>query len=231
MDFLKNKLSKSITLFYFVIAFIEVIAETYNDKSLVFIFKPLLSVIIMVLYWKISKKRDTLFFAVIFFALVTNVLFIPNTEKMLLAGLLTFLIHRLLMIYYITKLIKLKDFIPLLIAIIPFLFIFFYLLSISSGITTISYYVLIIQNILISIIGGIVLSNFMMDDKVKTPWFLIFGLLSVVQYFIVFLEKYYLSSLAPVIFRPIAMILNIMVYYSFFRFVISLENKTIEKPI
>lgn len=224
----KNKLGKIITLFYFTVAFIEVIAESYHNKPLLFVFKPLLSIIIMVLYWVSSTKRDALFFAVLFFALITNILFIPNTEKMLLAGLLTFLIYRLLAIFYIVKLIRIKDLIPVFIAVIPFLFVFFYLLSISSGLTENSYYVLIAQNILISIIGGIVLSNYMMDDKIKNAWFLIFGLLSVVQYFIVFLEKFYLSNLAPIIFRPIAMILNIMVYYSFFRFVIALEKKQIK---
>ncbi len=233
MEIVKNNnyFDKSITVLYFAIALVEVLAEFYSSKLLLFIFKPLLSILLMVLYWKISTQRNVLFFGIIFFALITNVLFIPNTEKMLLMGLLTFLIHRILMIYYITRLINLQDLIPVFIGVIPFIFIFFYLLSISSGIAENSYYVLIIQNILISIIGGIVLSNYVMNDTIKNSWFLIYGLFSVVQYFIVFLEKYYLGNLAPLIFRPVAMILNVMVYYSFFRFVIVFERKNFKNSI
>jgi nicotinamide riboside transporter PnuC len=84
--------------------------------------------------------------------------------------------------------------------------------------------VLIIQNILVSVLGGITISDYMMNNKRKNPWLLIFGLLSVTLYFIVFIEKYYLSDLSPGIFRPMAMILNTMVYYTFYKFVIETER-------
>ena len=84
-------------------------------------------------------------------------------------------------------------FIPLFLAMIPFVFFFFYLLSITSELTTRSYGILIIQNILISIIAGITLSDYVMNNGKKndTAWLLIFGLLSVSQYFIVFVERYF----------------------------------------
>lgn len=223
---LKNKktLENLITGFYFVLALVEVTAELFRYKPLLFLLKPLLTVLIMILYWNISNQRNKLFFATLFFSLVTSVFFIPNTEKMLFFALIALLIHRLLMIYYIIKLAKLKDYIPLLIAIVPFLFVFFYLLSILEGLASKSYGILILQNILISILGGIALSDYVMNDSKKNPWLLIFGLFSVMQYFIVFIEKYYLSNLAPSIFRPLAMLLNITVYYAFYRFVIDFEN-------
>ena len=226
MVIFKNKktLENLITGFYFALALIEVTAELFRYKPLLFLLKPLLTVLIMILYWNISNQRNKLFFATLFFSLVTSVFFIPNTEKMLFFALIALLIHRLLMIYYIVKLAKLKDYIPLLIAIVPFLFVFFYLLSISEGLTSKSYGILILQNILISILGGISLSDYVMNDSKKNPWLLIFGLFSVMQYFIVFIEKYYLSNLAPTIFRPLAMLLNITVYYAFYRFVIDVEN-------
>lgn len=87
-----------------------------------------------------------------------------------------------------------------------------------------SYGILIIQNILISIIAGITVSNYIMNNSKKdTTWLFIFGLLSITQYFIVFIEKYYLSDLSPVIFRPLAMILNAAVYYTFYKFIMAIE--------
>ncbi|MCI4443446.1 MAG: hypothetical protein JHC39_08075 [Lentimicrobium sp.] len=221
----ENNLEKLIIGLYFTVAAVEVTAELFSNKAFLFIFKPLISIVLMVLYWNTSIRRNPLFFWTILFSLITNVFFIPNTEKMLFFGLIAFFIHRLLMIYYIIKLIKLKDCIPLFIAMIPFIFFFFYLLSITSEITTRSYVILIIQNILISIIAGMTLSNYVMNyGKRENTWFFIFGLLSVTQYFIVFIEKYYLSDLSPISFRPLAMILNTAVYYAFYKFVMSIER-------
>ena len=64
-----------------------------------------------------------------------------------------------------------------------------------------------------------------MNYNKMNAWLLIFGLLSVTQYFIVFIEKYYLMNLAPIAFRPLAMLLNATVLYSFYRFIIDAEKK------
>jgi hypothetical protein len=221
----ENSLENLFVTLYFTVATVEVIAELFSYKPFLFVFKPLISIVLMVLYWNTSIRRNPLFFWIILFSLITNVFFIYDTETMLFLGLIAFFIHRLLMIYFIIKLIKLKDCIPLLIAMIPFIFFFFYLLSITSELTSRSYGILIMQNILISIIAGIALSDYVMNNgKKDTTWLFIFGLLSVTQYFIVFIEKYYLSDLSPISFRPIAMILNAAVYYAFYKFVMSIER-------
>lgn len=221
----ESNLKKAILVIYFTVTLVEVIAELFLYKPFLFLFKPLISIVLMILYWNISNQRNPLFFFVIFFSLITNMFFIYDTETMLFLGLITFFIHRLLIIYYIIKLIELKDYIPMFIATIPFLFFFFYLLSITTELTTKSYVILIFQNILISIIAGITLADFMMNNSKKnTTWLFIFGILSITQYFIVFIEKYYLSELSPMSFRPIAMILNASVYFAFYKFVIAIEK-------
>lgn len=223
----KNSTEKWLTILFFAVAVVEITVELLANKPLLFIFKPLISILLMILYWNTSVQKNPLFFIAILFSLITNTFFIPNTEKMLFIGLLFFFIHRILMIYYIVKLTKLRDYIPLCIAVVPFIFLFFYLLSISTGITSKSYIILIIQNVSISIIGGIAVSDYVMNDVKKSPLLLIFGLVSVTQYFIVFIEKYYLSSLAPTVFRPLAMTLNIAVYYIFYKYVIDVENSNL----
>jgi len=218
-------LEKFIAWAYFTVAAVEVIGEVFSYKPILFVFKPLISIVLMLLYWHTSPKRNLLFFAVILFALITNVFFIYNTETILFLGLIAFFVHRLLMIYYVTKLIQLKDYIPFFIAMIPFLFVFFYLLSISNGLTTRSYWILLIQNILISIIAGIAFSDYVIHSSKKhASWLFIFGLLSISQYFIVFIDKYYLSELSPISFRPLAMILNATVYFAFYRLVMVIER-------
>lgn len=221
----ESNTEKLIIAVYFAVATVEVTAEVFLYKPILFIFKPLISIVLMALYWNTSKQKNPLFFFAILFSLITNAFFIYDTETMLFLGLIAFFIHRLLMIYYILKLIKLKDYIPLLIAMIPFLFFYFYLLSITTELTPRSYGILIIQNILISIIAGITLSDYVMNNgKKDTTWLFIFGLLSTTQYFIVFIEKYYLLDLSPVSFRPLAMILSASVYYAFYKFVMAIEK-------
>lgn len=218
-------IEKFIIWAYFTVAIIEVTAEMFLYKPFLFVFKPLISMVLMLLYWNTSHRRNPLFFGVLLFLLITSIFFIYDTETMLFLGLIAFFIHRLLMIYYISKLIQLKDYIPLFIAMIPFLFLFFYLLSISNVLSSRSYGILIVQNILISIIAGITCSDYVMhSDKKHATWLFIFGLLSIAQYFIVFIEKYYLASLSPISFRPLAMILNAMVYFAFYRLVMVIER-------
>ncbi len=220
----ENIYGKWLTILFFVIVIIEVTAEMFSDKLLIYIFKPLLSIGIMALYWNASNERRFLFLIVLSLSLITNVLFIPNTKNLLFIGLLVFFIHRIWLIYYIIRVIKLKDYIPLFIAIMPFLFLFFYLLLISSEIEMKSYLILIFQNVLISFIGGLALSEYIMNYNKMNAWLLIFGLLSVMQYFIVFIEKYYLMNLAPIALRPLAMLLNASVYYAFYRFIMDAEK-------
>lgn len=220
----ENSYGRLFSILFFACIAIEVTAEMFSSKLLIYIFKPLISIGIMVLYWNASKVKTPLFFATILLSMITNILFIPNTYELLIIALLVFMIHRILLIYYVIQLIKLEDYVPLLIAIVPFLFVFFYLLSISSDSSASGYFVLIIQNILISIVGGLALSEYVMNYNKMNTWLFIFGLLSVMQYFIVFIEKYYLMSLAPTAFRPLAMLLNASVLYSFYRFIINAEN-------
>ena len=220
----ESKIEKLIIVLYFAIAAVEITTEMFSYKPLLFVFKPLIPTLLIALYWYSSTRRNPLFFVAVTLSLITDVFFISKMESVLFFGLLVLFIHQLVMIYYISKLIKLKDYIPLLIAMVPFLFVFFYLLSISGETVTRIYYIVIIQNILISILAGITLSQYMMFYEKKDMWLFIFGLLSVTQYFIVFIEKYYLSGSSPVVFRPMAMILNTGVYYTFYKFVIETEK-------
>lgn len=218
-----GNLAKIIGASYFVVAMIEIIAELFYYTPLIVIVKPLMPVLLMVLYWITSDRRQMLFFLAMFFSAVTNILFIPEDPNMLFFGIFTFMIHRILILIFIFKLVKIKDYIPIAIATIPFLLVFFYLLA-SSEVPDDSFVLMVIQNILISVFGGIALSNYIMNDNRKNSWLLICGLLFVALQFIIFIEKYYLSELSPSIFRPIAMGLNAFAFYTFYEFVMAIEK-------
>jgi hypothetical protein len=212
---------KILTGVLFIVALIEVIAEYFRLIPLIYIFKPLISIVLMVLYWYSSPKRDILFFLTIITSLITNVLFIPDNFKLIFIGLIVFGFHRLINIFYILKVMKTKDFIPVILGSVPFLIIFFYIFFDTDLLTKEVYYIMIIHNSLISLLGGIALSHYIMNDSTRSSWLLICVLSFVTLHFIIFIEKFYIQLQ---IFRPIAMSLNAFAYYAFYKFILIIER-------
>lgn len=221
---LKYNPEKVFTILYFLTAMLEIIAEFYGNKPILFIIKPLVSIFLVLLYWIASTQRNILFFITIAFLLIVKLCRIYISEELLLTGMAVFFLHRLILIYYISKLIHLQDYFPLFIATIPFLFFFFYLLSITSDIKPIIYVGLMIQCFLMSIVAGITLSHYVMNDR-KEVWLLIFGLLSIVQYFIIFIDNFYLVDSSPSVLRKLGVLLTVFATYAFYQFVITTERK------
>ena len=212
---------KVLTGILLLVALIEVIAEYFRFLPLVYIFKPLISIVLMTLYWYSSPIKDFLFFLTIATSLITNVLFIPNDLNLIFIGLIVFGFHRLINIFYIIKVMKTKDFIPVILASVPFLIIFFYVFFDTDLLTKEVYYIMIIHNSLISLLGGIALSHYIMNDSSRSSWLLICVLSFVTLHFIIFIEKFYIQLQ---IFRPIAMSLNAFAYYAFYKFILIIEK-------
>mgnify|MGYP006160814701 FL=1 len=212
---------KVLTGILLLVALIEVIAEYFRFLPLVYIFKPLISIVLMTLYWYSSPIKDFLFFLTIATSLITNVLFIPNDLNLIFIGLIVFGFHRLINIFYIIKVMKTKDFIPVILASVPFLIIFFYVFFDTDLLTKEVYYIMIIHNSLISLLGGIALSHYIMNDSSRSSWLLICVLSFVTLHFIIFIEKFYIQLQ---IFRAIAMSLNAFAYYAFYKFILIIEK-------
>lgn len=217
-------IQKIVIVFYFLIGFIEVFAIVYLDDFIQYLIKPVLVVLLSIMYWTNSNKRSSLFFINLLFLLIGRFYLIPNDYDFLFYALIAVVFHRIIEIYYISKLIKLKDFIPTVIASIPFLFLFLYLVSIHEDFVLKSFVILMIQIVLISVLSGIILSHYVLTFDKKDVWLYIFGLMSLMQTFIVFIEKFYLSDLQLTILRPSSLLLNTIICFSFYKFVIESEN-------
>jgi hypothetical protein len=220
----KTNMLKSITILYFVIAFIEVVSEYFLNKPIIFILKPLIPICLVTIYWVESTKRNFIFITAIFLSLITNILFIPDTPTCLFYAIIVFTLHRILIVCLIFKLQKIKDYIPILIATAPFLLIFSYLFKQTIDIPNESFYILIFQNILISIFAGVALSSYVMNDNKQNSILLISALLFVMLQFVIFIEKYFLTNEYQQLFRPLAMTLNTFAFYTLYKYVITHEK-------
>jgi hypothetical protein len=222
--FTKDNLLKSLTFGYFIIAIFEIVSEYLACTPFIFSLKPLIPLFLIAAYWVNSVHKNPVFVMVLLLSMVVNILFIPNTAICLYYALIIFTIHRVLIIYLIFSLQKVKDYIPIIIATIPFLLIFFYLFIETNEIPANSFYWLILQNILISLFAGIALSSYVMNDNKQNSVLLISVLLFVMLQFTVFIEKYFLVNEFKKLFRPLAMTFNILAFFSFYKYVVIAEK-------
>jgi len=220
----KQQLINLLTIGYFVVAFFEILAEYIITKPFICVLKPLITLLLILLYCIKSEKRNPVFIVALLLSLLTNLLFIPNTPLYLFYALIVFTLHRILALYLIFTLQKLKDLIPIIIATAPFLLIFFYLFMETNEIPENSFLLLVTQNILISVFAGIALSSYVMNDNKQNSILLISALLFVMLQFVVFIEKYFLTNEFQELFRPLAMTLNTLAFFSFYKYVINAER-------
>lgn len=227
----KNNIIKIISFFYFFNAIVEVIAETFSYEPIIFITKPLIPILLMVLYFYTSKSNCKLFYVIIFFSLLTNLLFIPKTADSLFYGVITYTIHRIFLLILIFRIIKIKDYIPFFLATLPLGFIFFYLFA-ASDVPENSYYLIFFHNLIAAVLGGVAISSYVMNDSKQNSYLLISVLLFLGLQLVIYIEKYYLVDSHSYILRPLAMTLNILAFYMFYQFVVISEKNqtTIDLP-
>jgi hypothetical protein len=220
----KVNIINTLTISYFVLAFLEILAEFFILKPLILILKPTLPLLLITLYFLESKVKNSIIIIAFLLSSITNILFIPDNPTCLLYGILVFTIYRIISIYIVFSYQKLIDFIPIIIATAPFLLIFFYLFSETSEIPEDSVYILIFQNLLISLFAGVALSGYVMNDNKQNSILLISALLFVMLQFVVFIEKYFLIDEYREFFRPLAMTLNCLAFFSFYKYIIEAEK-------
>ena len=75
-----------------------------------------------------------------------------------------------------------------------------------------------------SVLAGIALSNYVMNDNKQNSILLISTFLFVLLQFVIFIERYFQLIELKEIFRPMAMTLNVFAFYTLFRYMIAAEN-------
>lgn len=222
---LKDKYNtiKGLIICYFVNAVIEIISEYNSDQLLIYFTKPLIPLLLMVLYFFNSSKRNVLFFIIMSLSMLTNLLFIPNNQNILFYGVICFTFHRIFLLILIFRIVKIKDFIPFTLATKPLVFIFFYLFA-ASDVPENSYYLIIFHNIIASVLGGVAISNYVMNDNKSNSLLLISVLLFLGLQLVVYIEKYYFPESHSALLRPLAMLLNVLAFYTFYKFVVTSEK-------
>lgn len=221
-DFRKYILTFLIVLYFFN-GGIEVVAEYFHLNQLIYMTKPLIPLLLMVLYYLNSARKDSLFFIIMGLSMVTNLLFIPDNPQILFYGVIAYSVHRIFLLFFILKKIKIKHFIPLVVATLPLGFIFFYLFT-ANELPDNTMYLILFHNILAAILGGIAISLYVMEDNKVNSLLLISTLLFLGLQLVIYIEKYYLTEVHSEWMRPLAMTINILAFFTFYKFVLAAES-------
>ncbi len=215
--------AKFVSKAYFGIVFMCIISEVFSLKQMLSVFKPMLIPTILVLYLLTSSKNNWVYISSLFFALSSNVFLLFSTPVFLLYGNLAILLFFILAIMLVLKRIEKFLLLPFIIATLPFLFIFSSLLNLTMTTESPSFIPSAINGLLLSVLAGLSLSAYVMNDSKANSWLAISTLLFIVLAFLFMIQKYYLANIA---FQPISALVFSFAHYAFYKFVIESESTT-----
>lgn len=224
-----RRVINALTGLYFLVAITEVMLELFKYIPGILILKPLIPATLIILYWNSSERRHPIYILAMVCSILTNILFISFDTDTLFIGLLVFTIHRVVLLLYTIKLLKIRDYIPVVIGAAPIMLLFFYLQGISQ-VPDQLVIIMALQNILIAILAGMGMANFIIGGPMRNTWLLISCVLFISLQVIVFLERFYLNGSAIPALRPLAMGVNAFAFYTFYEFAISAEKSNAQNP-
>lgn len=181
--------------------------------------------LIFLIYLLQSLRRNRLYLLSLFFSLMSILLLFFKTEEGVLYATLFFLVFEILTITIVFNYSKKISFIPIALGFLPFLSICFYLIFLTYSSLGINYLPSILNAFIISFLGGLAVSNYVIEeDNMKNSFLLISTLLFTMLIFVFMIEKYYLSVQ---VFKPIRTICFFGGHYLFMRYVLLAEHQTI----
>lgn len=211
-----------LTMLYFAATFLCIVAEFFEWKMLLTVFKPLIIPSLIGMYWFTSRQRNYFYLFCLLLALVSNIFLLSKTNSALFCSNLAIITSRFIMMVLVVRLIGKVLIVPFLIATLPFLFIFACLINLTITLDSPVFLAALLNAVFLSVIAGIALSAYMMDDNKANSWLAISTLLFIVLTFLFMIQKFYLANL---VFQPMSAFVFAFAHFAFFRFMIESENR------
>ena len=212
---------KVFSTLFFGITLILIFAEYLKMQQLVLYVKPLLIPSLVALYFSKTVKICPYYLVALFFAFVSNIFFLFSDPRLLLYGIIAFLFYRITSILSVLKNGDRVALLPLLLATIPFLFMFSYLIDSMVSPDYSGFYVTIVNDIIIAIFCGLGLSNYIMNDNQQNSWLLISTLLFAFLAILFMFDNFYLSFQ---IFKPLSALVFSLAHFAFLKFMEEADN-------
>ena len=221
----KSKILLSLNGLFFLVVTLLAFGVYFEVQNLILITRVSSLLLIFFIYFLSSIRKNKLYFLSLFFSLLSILFLFLKSDVGLLLATLFFLIFEVLITRIVILNTKKINFIPIALGFLPFLSILFYLIFLTYSSLGINYLPSIVNAFIISFLGGIAVSNYMLEeDNMKNIWLLISTLMFVLLIFIFMIEKYYISVQ---IFKPLRTLCFFGGHFLFMQYLLLSEHQII----
>ncbi len=221
-EYLQIKYFKVVSSVFILIVFLLLVVVFFEYRKVEYILKSVSIPVLMLLYTVTSEQKSKLYLFALLCAAMSNVLFITTDAVLLNYGLIAFLLYRLITIFLVIKASPSLSFFTVGIGSIFFLFPLMYFIVLTQDSLGESFWVAVVNVVLVSLLGGLSLSNYLMDEGFKHTWLLISTFLYTIIVFLFVIQKYYLFI--P-IFQPIRVVVLMSAHYFFYLYLLMSEKQ------
>jgi len=217
-----NDVSRLLKITFFTSSILDIIGVAANLIWLQTIFKPLIILSLITLYYSTVIERNNWYLLALFFSLLGDV-FLLDKNGYFLLGIGSFLITQILFIKLIISQLEKVRIHHFIITLLPFVVYFTVLISIIQENLTEFMIPVVIYGITISFFGMVSLLNYFIDKSKRSLVLLIGAVLFIASDSMIALNKFH----EPRILYPVAiMITYIVAQYFIYRFMRDLNKKS-----
>lgn len=221
-EFHFNKNFKIFTALFVLLTIILSIVTYQKYHTLEYYFRMICIPSLMILYFFTSEQKSKLYLFSLTCATVSNVFFISNKSIYLKYGLIAFLIYRIITLLIVIKNSSKLTFFSVAIGSIFFLFPLLTFIVLIEDSVGQSFFVGLINILLVSFLGGMSLTNYLLENNVKHISLLTSTLLYTFLVLIFVIQKFYLFVQ---VFDPIGIIVLMAAHYFFCVYLLLAENQ------
>lgn len=182
---------KVVFLVFLLVSVLDLIGVIYKIPSLVFVFKPLILLSLLILYAVSVSKRNRVYVLALIFSFLGDVFLVFSGEVYFISGLVSFLIAHILFIKIVLNRIQKSTVLNIVISIIPFLILLFVLLSILYSSLNELLIPVIIYGITITTFGAVSLLDYLNTKSTKSLFMLVGAIVFITSDSILAINKFY----------------------------------------
>ncbi len=213
----KYQMTRNLALLYSATVLLLAASSFFSNELGNLFLRPISIPILFLLYVSMAKRLLLNYVLALTTVGISNIFMIWNTEASIFYTILFFTMFRIFTIIIIFKNINIIRPFACLLASLPFLCGFLYLISLTAEGLGANIYLAVFNAVFISLLVGIALAKYIFDENIENTWLLISLLFLAVNNVIFVLDNYFFYN---EFFKPIGIILFGIGQYGFLRYVV-----------
>lgn len=222
-----NLKNAEFAIVYFLIAAFQVFFIANDDFIGKLITRIVTPILLFLIYFKSSEKRDYIFIIAIFATLLSNLMMTFSGVLWNILGILFFIMYRIISIIIVLNFTQKIRLFSVVIATVPFITLLFYVVILTYDSLGIHFYPAVLNAILISIMAGIALSKYVFEDDATNNPLLLSTLLFTFVIVLYILEHFYMNLR---VFSVVRSVFYLSGHYIFLRYVVLSEKSKSNNP-